>query len=129
MSSHGSHDGASADKHIGDEKHPVAHDVAPIYEAVVHKGHGETAANPGAQEKEVRNAALFAAIKESNIQPWSKESIQLYFAIFVAFCCACANGYDGSLMTGIIAMPKFQAMFHTGDTGPKVSVIFSLYTV
>lgn len=123
MSSHGSHDGASTEKHL------ATHDIKPTLDTVVPKGHGETAAHPGAQEKEVRNAALFAAIKESNIHPWSKESMHLYFAIFVAFCCACANGYDGSLMTGIIAMPKFQAMFHTGDTGPKVSVIFSLYTV
>lgn len=125
MSSHGSQDGASTEKHL------ATHDVAPTHDAIkiVAKGHGQTATKPGAQEKEVRNAALFAAIKESNIKPWSKESIHLYFAIFVAFCCACANGYDGSLMTGIIAMDKFQNQFHTGDTGPKVSVIFSLYTV
>ena len=32
-------------------------------------------------------------------------------------------------MTSIIAMPHFQNVFHSGDTGPKVSVIFSLYTV
>ncbi|KAL0475083.1 MFS lactose permease [Neurospora intermedia] len=125
MSSHGSHDGASTEKHL------ATHDIAPTHDTIkiVPKGHGQTATKPGAQEKEVRNAALFAAIKESNIKPWSKESIHLYFAIFVAFCCACANGYDGSLMTGIIAMDKFQNQFHTGDTGPKVSVIFSLYTV
>jgi hypothetical protein len=51
-------------------------------------------------------------------------------AIFIAFCCACANGYDGSLMTSIIAMEPFQEKFQTGgSTGSRVSVIFSLYTV
>lgn len=55
-------------------------------------------------------------------------------SIFVAFCCACANGYDGSLMTSVIAMPTFQAATKVngkeiGDTGSKVSVIFSLYSV
>lgn len=42
---------------------------------------------------------------------------------------ACANGYDGSLMTSIIAMETFQSKFHTGDTGPTVAAIFSLYPV
>ena len=129
MSSHGSHEGSGTEKHLS-EKHLDSHDIAPAaHDLIVPKGHGETATKPGAQAKEVHNAALFAAIKESNIHPWSKESRHLYFAIFVAFCCACANGYDGSLMTGIIAMDHFQKMFNTGDTGSKVSVIFSLYTV
>ena len=37
--------------------------------------------------------------------------------------------YDGSLMTSILAMPHFQDTFKTDTTGPKVSVIFSMYTV
>jgi hypothetical protein len=49
--------------------------------------------------------------------------------VFISFCCACANGYDGSLMTSLIAMDWFQNTFHSGKTGEKVSVIFSLYTV
>jgi hypothetical protein len=44
-------------------------------------------------------------------------------------CSACANGYDGSLMTSIIAMKSFQSTIDTTDTGPKASVIFSLYAV
>ncbi|KAK6908653.1 hypothetical protein I204_02054 [Kwoniella mangroviensis CBS 8886] len=84
---------------------------------------------PGAQVKDVKNAELYAAIHESQIPRWSKRSIHLYFAVFVSFCCACANGYDGSLMTAVLAMPHFQNTFHSGTTGPKVSVIFSLYTV
>jgi hypothetical protein len=49
--------------------------------------------------------------------------------IFVAFCCACANGYDGSLMGSILAMDHYQEIFKTGMDGPKVSVVMSLYTV
>jgi MFS family permease len=74
-------------------------------------------------------AELFAALQETKINPWSRESLHLYFSIFIAFCCACANGYDGSLMTSVIAMPHFQDVFHCGTTGSQVSVIFSLYTV
>ncbi|KAK4116636.1 general substrate transporter [Canariomyces notabilis] len=92
-------------------------------------GLDELAKIKGAKEKKVHNAELYAAIKESNINPRSKESFHLYFSIFVAFLCACANGYDGSLMTSIIAMKPFQVMFNTTDTGPTAATIFSLYPV
>ena len=49
-------------------------------------------------------------------------------SIFIAFCCACANGYDGSLMTAILAMPHFQKVFGAG-ANLNTSVIFSIYTV
>lgn len=35
----------------------------------------------------------------------------------------------GSLLTGIVAMDQFQEVFHSGKTGPTVSLLFSLYTV
>ncbi|WVR07897.1 hypothetical protein IAU60_004940 [Kwoniella sp. DSM 27419] len=96
-----------------------------------HLEHVSTGDGVGSQgdTKVVRNAELYAAIQESDIAKWSKQSIHLYFAVFISFCCACANGYDGSLMTALIAMPHFQNTFHSGTDGPKVSVIFSLYTV
>lgn len=92
-------------------------------------GYGETIKRQGAKTKEVQNADLFAAIEETKIERWSKESLHLYFCIFVAFCCACANGYDGSLMGSILAMDHYQNVFKTGMDGPKVSVVTSLYTV
>ncbi|KAH9907176.1 lactose permease [Xylariomycetidae sp. FL2044] len=113
-----------------DEKdiHPV--DVHVAHEQIaVHEGTGATAKEAGATAKEVHNADLFAALQETKISPWSKESRHLYFSIFVAFCCACANGYDGSLLTGVIAMDHFQNTFHSGTTGTIVAVMFSLYTV
>ncbi|KAK5658952.1 hypothetical protein OQA88_1770 [Cercophora sp. LCS_1] len=120
MSSHGSHEISTG------EKETVAHAVETVPH--VKAGHGETKTE-GAKEKAVANADLYAAIQESNINPRSKESLHLYFAVFIAFCCACANGYDGSLMTGILDMPHFQKTFGIEDTGPTVSLIFSIYTV
>lgn len=76
-----------------------------------------------------RQAEFFAAVQESKIERWSANSIKLYFAVFIAFCCACANGYDGSLMGAIIAMKPFQNTFHTGLTGEKIAIITSLYSV
>ncbi|KAE9376357.1 putative MFS lactose permease [Stipitochalara longipes BDJ] len=96
---------------------------------VVAEGTGKTAANEGAQAKTVYNAELFAAIQETDIKKWSKTSLHLYFAVFVAFSCACANGYDGSLIGSITAMPYFQKTFNTGLNGIRVSGIASLYNV
>ncbi|KAK1757738.1 general substrate transporter [Echria macrotheca] len=120
MSSHGSHE-------ISSEKPTVAH-IVEEHTAAVKAGHGETKTE-GAKEKIVHNAELYAAIKESYINPRSKESFHLYFAIFIAFCCACANGYDGSLMTGILAMDYFRNKMGIADVGQDVSIIFSIYTV
>ncbi|KAI1758124.1 lactose permease [Xylaria castorea] len=102
-------------------------DPEPI--VVVSEGSGKTANISGAKAKEVHNAELFAALQETKIKAWSKESRTIYLAIFTAFLCACANGYDGSLLTGIVAMEQFQEVFHSGKTGPTVSLLFSLYTV
>jgi len=91
--------------------------------------HVEDVKGKDAHVQTVYNAALYEAISTSKIDRWSKTSMHLYFAIFIAFCCSCANGYDGSLLTGILSMPYFQSTFHSGITGPKVSLIASLYTV
>ncbi|KAL2170798.1 hypothetical protein VTG60DRAFT_4453 [Thermothelomyces hinnuleus] len=109
--------------HISDEKRPVSPQIATAAVPVSH--------TPKVQgkEKEVHNAELYAAILEAKIEPWSRTSIHLYFSIFIAFCCACANGYDGSLMTSIIAMPRFQQTFDVGKVGTGAAVVFSLYVV
>ncbi|KAL4954469.1 general substrate transporter [Aspergillus filifer] len=105
------------------------HGISVTEGAHVANLHGQTAEKPGAKTKAVFNAELFAAINETKIERWSKTSIHLYFCIFIAFCCACANGYDGSLMGAVMAMNHYQLTFNTGLTGPKVSVVTSLYTV
>ncbi|KAE9366384.1 putative MFS lactose permease [Stipitochalara longipes BDJ] len=95
----------------------------------VAEGTGKTAQNEGAKAKVVHNAELFAAIQESPIPRWSSSSIQLYFFIFIAFCCSCANGYDGSLMGSIQAMPFFQTKFTSHLTGQRISLLNALYSV
>ncbi|KAI1446151.1 general substrate transporter [Annulohypoxylon stygium] len=95
----------------------------------VNEDAGATTSSSGAKSKVVHNAELYAAIQETKIDYKSKNSLHLYFAVLVAFCCACANGYDGSLLTGIVAMEHFQDTFHSGKTGTIVAIMFSLYTV
>ena len=48
--------------------------------------------------------------------------------MFVAFTCDCANGYDGSVMSSVLAMSRFQSYFSAGKN-LNTSVIFSMYTV
>ncbi|BEJ12452.1 hypothetical protein CspHIS471_0209120 [Cutaneotrichosporon sp. HIS471] len=81
---------------------------------------------------------LQAVIAQSNIPRWSASSIKLYLGVFCACCCAFANGYDGSLMTAILAMPAFNKQFGSykggvfeeiQDNGTLTGIIFSLYTV
>ncbi|KAI1478057.1 general substrate transporter [Daldinia eschscholtzii] len=95
----------------------------------VGEGSGSTTHVSGVKAKAVHSAELFAALQESKIDYKSKYSIHLYISIFVAFCCACADGYDGSLLTGVVAMDHFQNTFHSGKTGTIVALMFSLYTV
>ena len=42
---------------------------------------------------QARNAHIAAAIETGALDPWSKESIFLYWCACVAFLCSCANGY------------------------------------
>ncbi|KAJ5938119.1 hypothetical protein N7454_004461 [Penicillium verhagenii] len=115
---------------MSDSKQEEVHGISQVEDTPrVIAGYGETAKREGAKTKEVRNAELFAAIEETQIERWSKTSIHLYFCVFVAFLCACANGYDGSLMGSVLAMSHYQEVFKTGLTGEKVSVVTSLYTV
>lgn len=84
----------------------------------------------GAKEvKAVTNAAFTAAVKQSNLSPWSADSLFLFWCMFVAFLCSCANGYDGSLMTAINAMPHYQNKFNSGYLGSNTGLIFSIYTI
>jgi hypothetical protein len=73
MSSHGS-------DHITNEKHDTSPEIVSAAVPATH--------TPKVQgkEKTVHNAELFAAIQEANINPRSKESMHLYFSIFIAFC-------------------------------------------
>ncbi|KAF8528705.1 putative MFS lactose permease [Gautieria morchelliformis] len=77
----------------------------------------------------VRNATFTAAAEKGRLDPWSKDSFILYWCCFVAFLCSCANGYDGSLMTAINAMPFYQTRFNAGTLGPTTGLIFSIYTI
>jgi hypothetical protein len=43
--------------------------------------------------------------------PWTLSMLRLYGVLFVAYCCGCLNGYDGSLMGGLNGMTSYQRTF------------------
>ncbi|KAG9102966.1 hypothetical protein FRC07_010112, partial [Ceratobasidium sp. 392] len=61
----------------------------------------------------VRNPAYTAAIAQSTLNAWSRDSFLLY-------C---------SLMTAINIMPYYQAKFGVGTLGSTTGIIFSMYTI
>ncbi|KZS89392.1 putative MFS lactose permease [Sistotremastrum niveocremeum HHB9708] len=79
--------------------------------------------------KEAHNAEFEAAKIAGTLNPWSKESLALYGCAAICFLCSCGNGYDGSLMTAINAMPFYQSQFNSGRLGPTTGIIFSIYTI
>ncbi|SCV69646.1 BQ2448_1040 [Microbotryum intermedium] len=73
--------------------------------------------------QEVRSAALTAALHASG-----KIDIRSR-AIFTAFLCSTANGFDGSLMASINNMAAYQSQFNSGLVGSTTGIIFAMYTI
>lgn len=48
---------------------------------------------------------------DTKYSPWTKGLFNLYLVLFIPYLCGCLNGYDGSLMGGIIAMTSYQDQF------------------
>jgi len=51
-------------------------------------------------------------VDDSKYSPWTASMFQLYAVLFVAYCCGCLNGYDGSLMGGLNGMTSYQKTFN-----------------
>ena len=49
---------------------------------------------------------------DTRYSPLTKGLFRLYLVLVLPYLCGCLNGYDGSLMGGIIAMSSYQDQFH-----------------
>ncbi|KAH7183528.1 general substrate transporter [Fusarium flagelliforme] len=100
------------DASFGDEKAEVLHrnltpDVPP-----------EIIANEIAHE-----------VENHKFSPWTKSMFQLYGVLFVAYCCGCLNGYDGSLMGALNGMTSYQQTFNMKTSGSSTGIVFMIYNV
>jgi hypothetical protein len=50
-------------------------------------------------------------VDDAAYSPWTKGLIKLYIVLIIPYLCGCLNGYDGSLMGGIIGMDSYQSIF------------------
>lgn len=99
------------DASFGDEKADVLHrnltpDVPP-----------EVIANEIAHE-----------VENHKFSPWTKSMFQLYGVLFVAYCCGCLNGYDGSLMGALNGMTSYQQTFNMLVAPQKLHVTSTMLT-
>ncbi|KAH6884275.1 general substrate transporter [Thelonectria olida] len=68
-------------------------------------------------------------VDNKKFSPWTASMFQLYAILFVAYCCGCLNGYDGSLMGGLNGMSSYQKTFDMKTAGSETGIVFMIYNV
>ncbi|KAK0101389.1 hypothetical protein ONS95_006564 [Cadophora gregata] len=66
-------------------------------------------------------------VDSSKYSPWTWSMLRLYGVLFVAYCCGCLNGYDGSLMGGLNGMTSYQKTFDMKTSGSSTGIVFMIY--
>ncbi|EJD53532.1 putative MFS lactose permease [Auricularia subglabra TFB-10046 SS5] len=95
----------------------------------------KVAQSPSPQEQTItttvaKNAAFEATRQTAKLNVWTRDSMILLAGGFISYMCAIANGYDGSLMGAITAMPYYKDYFKgAADFTAGTGLIFSIYTV
>ncbi|KAF5664813.1 lactose permease [Fusarium heterosporum] len=68
-------------------------------------------------------------VEKSDYSPWTASMFKLYVVLFIAYCCGCLNGYDGSLMGGLNGMTSYQNTFNMTTAGSATGIVFMIYNV
>ncbi|KAJ7062804.1 general substrate transporter [Mycena amicta] len=76
---------------------------------------------------EVYNPELKAAMAKTRLNGFSRRSFMLYFIVMVGFLNAVSSGFDGSLMSGINAMPQYLDFFGYESVGKSTGIVFMIY--
>ncbi|ORY22178.1 general substrate transporter [Naematelia encephala] len=73
-----------------------------------------------------------AAIYDSGAapNPWGRGHLQLYGMCIIIYLCSTMNGYDGSLMGSINALPEYHEYFGLGTQGStSTGLVFSIFQI
>ncbi|KAJ5462038.1 uncharacterized protein N7458_003590 [Penicillium daleae] len=86
------------------------------------------------QQVQVASVDFQNALLEEKLNPWSWSSVTLYGVILVTTLIpmvldCCMNGFDGTLMSSINAMPWFHRHFGTSMEGSGTGLLFSIYSI
>ena len=78
--------------------------------------HTESAfSTPPSHTSETQNVRAAVQLAEdvstTRYSPWTRSMWRLYGCLMIAYLCGCLNGYDGSLMGGLNAMPTYLDYF------------------
>ncbi|KAF2140766.1 uncharacterized protein K452DRAFT_50984 [Aplosporella prunicola CBS 121167] len=83
--------------------------------------------------KEVKTITGTEAYNEAMLKepprPFSGRSMVLYLCCLVGFFCSTMNGYDGSLLNGLLMNKDFKAFFHGSEDGIWAGIVTSMYQI
>ncbi|KFY31700.1 hypothetical protein V493_00880 [Pseudogymnoascus sp. VKM F-4281 (FW-2241)] len=68
-------------------------------------------------------------VDATKYSPWTKSMFRLYGVLAVAYLCGCLNGYDGSLMGGLNALPNYLSYFGLARSGSSTGIVFAMYNI
>lgn len=92
-------------------------------------GQDEKREDLNTQEYETNINEVARAALNLKTRPFSKRMCQLYLMCLVPFFCSTLNGFDGSLMSSINAMPFYQRYFGLSGAGASTGITFAIYSV
>ncbi|KAF3386839.1 Lactose permease [Penicillium rolfsii] len=72
---------------------------------------------------------LAEAVDSTNYNPWTPSMFRLYGCLMIAYLCGCLNGYDGSLMGALNAMPTYLEYFHMVSASSSTGLVFAIYNI
>jgi len=75
------------------------------------------------------NEAFNEALLKEPPKPFSWRATMLYFACLCGFFCSTMNGYDGSLLNGLLQNPNFKDFFHGTNNGIWAGIVSSMYQI
>ncbi|OAA58920.1 Sugar/inositol transporter [Niveomyces insectorum RCEF 264] len=59
----------------------------------------------------------------------TKRMFRLYGILFLGYLCIVLQGYDGSLMGSINAMPQYQRYFGYAEASPSTGLVFAIFNI
>ncbi|KAF2151592.1 general substrate transporter [Myriangium duriaei CBS 260.36] len=79
---------------------------------------------------EALNVDLAKALQQNKPNPWSRGYIRLYLMCGLVYLCSTMNGFDGSLMGSINAMPSYIAYYNLPPEGnSSTGIVFAIFQV
>ncbi|KAK6453653.1 lactose permease [Scheffersomyces xylosifermentans] len=74
------------------------------------------------------NEGYMEILKAHPVSRWSKERLTIYFTCFVVYLVSTTNGYDGSLLSSLIAMPEFISHLDI-KSASGTGIVFAIFQV